>query len=262
MDFNIILLKIKKEFEAAITTATFNGTQYSNWQKAKEALIRSQKIINYIHDYAKHELIINWIDNAFILPPLWKSKPEAKIQWFLKKKNQDITYIPKSVNLKARINVEECLTVNVRSQLSSMQKNIDTLYERTFAEALNLHLEYPNMCLGEVYMIPAYEYDDKKMTKNKVEFKAVSKIEKYLEMFYAIADRNTVKWDEYKYERVALIIVDFNRSKPKFYLSIEELIKDGLIDKETKFTNDMLSKISIKWFWKDIVAKYKKRFKN
>ncbi|MEI8092479.1 MAG: hypothetical protein WCG98_10405 [bacterium] len=74
-----------------------------------------------------------------------------------------------------------------------MQKNIDTLYERTFAEALNLHLEYPNMCLGEVYMIPAYEYDDKKMTKNKVEFKAVSKIEKYLEMFYAIADRNTVK---------------------------------------------------------------------
>lgn len=260
MDFNKILIRIKKEFETAITTAKFNGANYSNGQKAKEALIRSQKIINYIHDYAKHELITNGINGDLILPPLWKSKPEAKIQWFLKKKNQDITYIPKDVNLKEKIKVEKCLTVNVRSQLSSMQKNIDTLYERTFAEALNLHLEHPQMCLWEVYMIPAYEYDDKAMTKNKVEFKAVSKIEKYLEMFYAIADRNTTKWDEYKYERVALIIVDFKRKTPKIYLSIEELIKDWLIDKNTKITNDMISKISIKWFGKDIVAKYKKRF--
>ena len=40
-------------------------------------------------------------------------------------------------------------------------------------------------------MIPAYEYDDKAMENNQIKFKGVSKIERYIEMFYAIADRAT-----------------------------------------------------------------------
>lgn len=34
------------------------------------------------------------------------------------------------------------------------------MYERTFAESLNLHLRCPSMVLGEFYMIPVYSYDD------------------------------------------------------------------------------------------------------
>ena len=34
---------------------------------------------------------------------------------------------------------EKALSINIFSQLSSSAKNFDTLYERTFAEALNFH---------------------------------------------------------------------------------------------------------------------------
>ena len=44
--------------------------------------------------------------------------------------------------------------------MSSLAKNADTLFERIFAKSLNLHMRYPNIVLGEVYLIPVYEYDD------------------------------------------------------------------------------------------------------
>lgn len=93
-----------------------------------------------------------------IYPPIGSSSPEIKIKGFLKSKNQDVAIIP-TEQLVALTNttspeVEKVLSVNIRSQLSSLSKNIDTLYERTFAEALNLHLSYPKQCLGEVYLIP------------------------------------------------------------------------------------------------------------
>src|SRR5699024_12674694 len=54
---------------------------------------------------------------------------------------------------------ERILSVNLRSQLSSLAKNTDTLFERMIAEPLNLHLQYPRMVTGELYMIPVYEYE-------------------------------------------------------------------------------------------------------
>ncbi len=59
----------------------------------------------------------------------------------------------------------ETIAINIRSQISSIQKNFDTLYERTTSEAINLHDRCPKMCLGEVYMIAVPEYDDKEIKK-------------------------------------------------------------------------------------------------
>ena len=70
MDITTILIRLKKEFEDTITTAVFNGERYSNGQKAKERLIRSQKIIHYIHEYVKKEFILNGIDKNLLYPPL------------------------------------------------------------------------------------------------------------------------------------------------------------------------------------------------
>lgn len=68
MNIQEILIKIKKEFDEAITTAVFNGNEYLNGNKAKEALIRSQKIINYIYEYIKDDFIQNGIDASKIFP--------------------------------------------------------------------------------------------------------------------------------------------------------------------------------------------------
>ena len=256
-----ILKNIKVDFDTAITTARFNGNRYANGNKAKEALIRSQRIINLIHEFIKREFGRCGVPVRMIYPPIGNSSPEIKIKGFLKSKNQDIAIIP-TEQLVALTNttspeVEKVLSVNIRSQLSSLSKNIDTLYERTFAEALNLHLSYPKQCLGEVYLIPTHEYDDKTMLRNRVVFKSASKIEGYIRMFQAINSRRAVNKDAYKYERVCLLIADFRQERPKLYSSIEELKRDGLVPQNT---NVSLESLTIENFAEDLLAIYTERF--
>ena len=49
------------------------------------------------------------------------------------------------------------------------------------------------------------------MVDNQVEFKKVSRIEHYIKMFQAINRRTDSDKDEYKYERVCLLIADFRQ---------------------------------------------------
>ena len=261
MTIDQTLKTIKLEFDAAIKTAMFNGKNYTNGNRAKEALIRSQRIINYIHEFVKGEFVRNGVNKNKIYPSLGNTKPEVKIKGFLKSKNQDISIIPDPYLLKKvgdyYPEVEKILTVNIRSQLSSLNKNIDTLYERTFAEALNLHLNYPKQCLGEVYLIPTNEYDDQAMTNNKVVFKNISRIENYIKMFQAINGRKPFKKDQYKYERVCLLIADFRKETPKVYSDINELKQDGLIPTSSDVN---LENLTIDNFAGQLVKIYCERF--
>lgn len=256
-----VLANIKSDFESAVTSATFNGRSYPDGLSAKEALIRSQRIINLLHEFVKHELVACGVNSTKIYPGLGSSNGEVALPGFLKKKQQDIAVIPvgtpqpqgNAVNPR----YERILSVNVRSQLSSMAKNIDTLYERTFAEALNLHLSYPTQCLGEVYLIPTNEYDDKPMVHNRIAFKATAAVERYVEMFQAINGRSVVVGDEYKYERVCLLIVDFRSNPPKLYSDITELKRDGIVPPHSKVT---MNKLTVKNFVSDLLAIYGQRF--
>jgi len=262
MSIQRVLKKIKTDFDTAITTAQFNGKSYANGSKAKTALICSQRIINYIHEFIKNEFIRCGVPNRMIYPPPRRTSPEIKIKGFLKSKNQDVAIIPspdivsgtRSINSKN----EKILTVNIRSQLSSLSKNIDTLYERTFAEPLNLHLSYPKQCLGEVYLIPTHEYDDKAMVKNKIVFnKAASKMVDYISMFQAINNRRTIDKDEFKYERVCLLIADFRQANPKLYNSVDDLMEDNMIPENGNVNMDGLA---IDNFAQDLVNVYIERF--
>jgi hypothetical protein len=261
MDIHQILLQIKTDFDRAITTARFNGNTYANGNKAKEALIRSQKIINLIHEFVKNDFVNCGVPPQMIFPPVGSSNPEIKIKGFLKSKNQDVTIIPTESQVVLSdtdsIDNEKILSVNIRSQLSSLAKNIDTLYERTFAEALNLHLSYPRQCLGEVYLIPTHEYDDKAMLRNQVVYKSVSKIENYIKMFQAINNRLDTDKDGYKYERVCLLIVDFRQENPKLYETIEDLKNDGLVPQDSTVTLENLTSNNLA---NDLLSVYRSRF--
>ena len=260
------LLKFKKLIELAIETDGENG---------KSSIIRSSTLINLIHDAVKHELIKHGANPDNIYPKLGESRPEIKIAGFLKQKNQDVCIIPSNIEMKREsINwgpvategvfdqygfefSQNILVVNVRSQLSSLAKNSDTLFERTFAEALNLHLRYPEMVLGEVYLIPVYEYDDLMVKNRQVGFKiSKTNIEKYISFFHAMNGR--IDGDEdYKYERASLLIVDFTRDTPKLYRTTQELRDDGLISDEFKIGVESLS---FDTFADDILKTYAQRF--
>ncbi len=263
------LKKIKESYETAIKTSGTEGTIN---------LIRTQKPIKLLHDVVKSELIRNKIDPKLIVPGLGKNSGELSLAGLLKKKDQDICVIPKGLKPKEETLTfegilmgehdefgkdfsEKTLSINVRSQLSSSAKNFDTLYERTFAEALNLHLRCPKMVLGEFYMIAVREYDSNEAKRKRVKYRDISgikrHIEKYLLSFGAINNRKTADSDHYKYERVCLLIVDFSSKKPKVYSSDSELEKDNLLPDDTKAT---IKNLNFETFIPDLLKIYSTRF--
>lgn len=263
------LNSIKKSIERAIRK---DGTE------GKNNLIRSQKPIKLLHDVVKSELIQKGINSKLIVPPLKKSNGEYSLAGFFKKKDQDICVVPKGIKPKEEtLNfagilfgqkdkygfeyTEKTLSINVRSQLSSSAKNFDTLYERTFAEALNLHLRCPKMVLGEFYMIAVNEYDSNSANRKKVRFrkiKGVDKhIEKYLLSFDAVNNRKSTKDDHYKYERVCLLIIDFSKTSPKLYSNDEQLKAGGLLPEGSKAS---ITNLNFEYFVSDLLNIYNERF--
>ena len=243
--------QIKNDYETAIN----NGT--------KSSTIRTSKLIKCIHNAVKTDFVNYNIHPSLINPskeylqrvinPTARRynrsrilvDKELKLAGFLKTKTQDISIIPNNIHIAPQVlnlssmmygyndiygDTFTCsiLSVNVRSQLSSIGKNFDTLYERTFAESLNLHLRCPNMVLGEVYLIPTREYDDDASKQGNLVFNSID-VAKYIEAFQAINNRANHNDEKYKYERCCLLIVDFDRAVPKIYNTTAELIQDGYL---------------------------------
>ena len=234
------LLTFKNMIEDSITTGGVNG---------KESMIRQSQLINLIHDAVKYELIQHGVARNQIFPHFGESKPEVKLAGFLKQKDQDVCVVPANIR-KHSLTIDwgpmafqrktdpygfeysdNTLVINVRSQMSSLAKNSDTLFERTFAEAQNLHMRYPNMVLGEVYLIPINEYDDEAVKNNRVAFKDhQTDVEKYISFFNSINGRQLGQAD-YMYERCTLLVVDFSRPQPKLFRNSAELKAAGVISR-------------------------------
>ncbi len=258
-----ILCNMKKDYESAI----INGGQ-----KEVHSLIRSQNLINYIHNYIKEKLILEGVNENNIFPPLNLQKPEIKMSGFLKTKYQDITIfgsdkkeeIIENGVLRGNIDpisthtMNHSISINIRSQLSSLAKNFDTLFERTFAEALNLHSRAPKLVMGEVYMIPIIAYDPEKIKQHKIGWKEPLPINKYIPAFKSLNNRTDITTDYYKYERVALLIIDFRDEIPKEFTSSKQLVKEGLIDDEMKEYYS-LENLTTSDFVEDILKCYKNR---
>ncbi|MBC8487527.1 MAG: restriction endonuclease [Bacteroidetes bacterium] len=240
----------------------------------KQAMIRSSKPINNIHEAVKSKLINNGIARHRIFPPLGETKPELKLAGFFKQKYQDVCVTPEGKETNEDILMEGLLqeatdyygheyteriiSINIRSQISSLAKNFDTLYERTIAEAQNLHVRCPRMCLGEVYMIAVPEYSSNAFKNNEVVFlDRAGTVEKYIKSFQAVNGRTDTGKDEYKYERICLLIVDFSQSMPKIYNTDEELKEAGLLSKNTDAS---IAQLTWETFMLALLEEYQARF--
>ncbi|HBZ67990.1 MAG TPA: restriction endonuclease [Bacteroidales bacterium] len=242
--------------------------------KAKEAMIRSSRPINNIHEAVKADLIRKGISPARIYPPLGETTPELKLAGFIKQKYQDVSVSPEgqvpeeeimtegilreATDYYGKDYTERTISINVRSQMSSLAKNFDTLYERTIAEAQNLHVRCPKMVLGEVYMIPVKEYDASVIDNNEIAFiDRIGAVEKYIKSFQAINGRPDYQREDYKYERVCLLLVDFQQSPAKIYRTNQELYDDGLLKRNSDASIEELSWES---FTDSIINSYNNRF--
>lgn len=273
------LTDIKTAYELALINKTRANT------------IRASKLIKLVHCAVKTDLLNQGIHPSLINPnkarllkvinppkrvlnrPIILEDKELKLCGYLKPKNQDISIIPRNIVVRSEVLqfptflngfndiygsalTEATLSINVRSQLSSLEKNFDTLYERTFAESLNLHLRCNNMVLGEVYMLPVKEYDADAAELGNIAFKRVN-IEKYINAFQAINNRVNINADDYKYERCCLLLVDFDLQTPKIYNTVTDLINDGYLQAGTNVT---MNRLDYNNFVSDILNIYTARF--
>ena len=111
--------------------------------------------------------------------------------------------------------------------------------ERAFAETLNLRLRSERIVMGEVYVIPINELDDREMTLNRVRFSDRKvKIEKFIRAFEAFSGRYNIEIDhQYKYDASALVPVDLSTSPPKIVFNGEDLSEYG-------FSSDLCDRFS------------------
>ena len=262
---------IKTTVENAII---INGTS------GKTSVIRSQGVINMLHEVVKTSLIQNGVHADLIYPPLSQSNGKKTLAGFLKFKKQDICVFPKNkpeilepldfnglyatgvTEPYGELFTEHILSVNVRSQLSSIGNNIDTMYERTYAEPLNLHRRLPKMVLGEVYLLSVRELDSSQVALNNVAYKphtdSVGRyIERYIKGFAALNMRSGQRDDDFKYERVALILADFSQTPVKIYRNNAELNADGILPVNS--TADM-NNLSYDGFVDRLLEVYNRRF--
>lgn len=246
----------------------------------KNSLIRSQQLINLLHETIKSSLVLEGVNPANIHPPLGHSRPEITLAGFLKFKKQDICVFSnnldprrETLNFNGLYNTgvtepygelftEHVLSINVRSQLSSLSKNIDTMFERTYAEPLNLHRRVPKMVLGEVYLISVRELDSAQITRNNPVYSnftesTARQLEKYIKGFSALNLRSGQRDDDFKYERVALIIADFSQSPVRVYNTTAELIADNLLPNNSTASMDNLA---FDGFIRTLLERHERRF--
>lgn len=272
-------------YNTAITTGIFVNSNGESIQKndgasAKASLTTSSQFINKLHEVVKVSIKEELENQDFIFeddfkihPPLNESRPEQVMYGYLKKKKQDVVFLFEdkedetiqkgalrgdidSVGSKA---TDTSIILGVRSSLSSLDKNFDTLIERAYAEALNVRLRNPLVVMGEIFLLPVKEYDQNEMKNNIVAFNSsFTKIKKYMSVFKSISGRNkhTIRADYYKYERSCLLIVDFDQSPIKIYTTLQELKNDNVVPRNFRINYSKLSPVN---FSTDLVNIYKMR---
>lgn len=248
-------------------------------ESGKKSVINSSRTINILHEVVKSGLIAENVNPNLIRPIMGTSKPEVRVAGFLKYKTQDVCVFPNhlkpvsqkidfyglhtgKVDVYGELFSEHILSVNLRSQLSSLSKNKDTMFERTYAEPLNLHRRLPKMVLGEVYLISARELNSNSVKQHKVNYKSIStssktSLQEYIFGFSALNKRAYQGDDYFKYERVSLLIVDFSCNPVKIYESVEELKRDGFLPDEASCS---LEGLTYNNFIKDLLDIYETRF--
>ena len=271
--------EIRDEINETVINGEFtksNGDVVSkdNGLQAREALIRSEKLIQKIHEVAKvslaNEITHSGLENFEVHPPIGSPSPEKDVWGLLKKKKQDVVVLfqqPESetieegpligkVDLLGKEATKNSIVIGVRSQLSSIDKNFDTLMERAFAETMNLRLRHPYLVMGEVYLLAVKEYDEQAMKENRIAFKnRFTNVEKFISIFDGISNRMDHEnlYESYKYEKSALILVDFSQNPVKIYTSLDELKADGIVSSDFNEDYDILAPQN---FASGIVEKY------
>jgi len=182
-----------------------------------EASVRSQSFINVLHDYCITELHRVGIDDSN-----FQIIKEATIYGSHKPKDVDVAVIE-------NINGPQII-IGIRSQMSSVAKNILTYYEEIIGDCISLHDRFPMAVLCYVYLLPKHP-----IKEGLAESVNLERAEK---LFERIAGRDDWRAAKDKYEHFAFLKVDFESEPPTLIDTIPLLSIDKFFDNILKTYND------------------------
>ena len=159
---------------------------------------------------------------------------EAKIFGSSKEKSVDIGVIhPTSGPL---------LAIGVRSQMSSVGKNIMTYYQDIIGECVSLQERFPMMIMGYIYIHPLTAKDGK--TPNH---------ERFAKLYASIAARDDRLYKNQigSYDQFAYLVVDFEKETPQIRDDIVSAAVDGIDLSITTFVDRMIKTFNKRNVWLD-----------
>ena len=115
------------------------------------------------------------------------------------------------------------IVIGVRSQMSSVGKNIENYYEGIIGECISIHDRFPMAVLGYVYLLP----------KNPIKpgLKEDIDLERAEKLFLKITGRNDWHEPHDRYEHFAFLKVDFAADPPALLPTVPALEIHGFFDK-------------------------------
>jgi len=184
---------------------------------APVASVRNQTFIDVLHDYCISEL-----SNVGIVDDVFHIIKEATIYGSHKSKNVDVAVIE-------NINGPQII-IGIRSQMSSVAKNILTYYEEIIGDCISLHDRFPMAVLCYVYLLPK-----RPIKENCAELINFGRAE---QLFERITGRDDWRGPKDKYEHFAFLKVDFETDPPTLIDTIPLLNIDNFFDNIVKTYNN------------------------
>ncbi|MBN2020694.1 MAG: hypothetical protein JW749_10785 [Sedimentisphaerales bacterium] len=161
--------------------------------------VRSQEMIKLLHDFSVQELKRLGISEKEVT-----IRTEARIFGSHKPKEVDVAVIhPQAGPL---------IVISLRSQMSSIEKNFANYYEGIIGDVISLHGKYPDLVIGQIYLLPKRTIIK---DKNGHTRKESHDLEKKEPLFLRIANRKNGTDRMDKYEHVAFLAVDFLKNPPE-----------------------------------------------
>ena len=209
--------------------------------------VRSQEFIQRLHRYCASELYklldknkvqLISLDDMYRRPgdphyPIIKIEPdkyqlmqEATLFGSHKNKDEDVV-------LTQYANGPQ-IAIGVRSEMSSIGKNVINYYEGIIGECTSLHDRFPMATLGYVYLLPNKALVPDRKT-GKYEIPDLDRIEN---LFKKITNRKDWHDPHDVYEHFAFIKVDFYSNPPKILSTCPELSIETFFDKLIATHND------------------------
>ena len=200
------------------------------------ASVRGQTFIYYLHKYCVEELYrtigsekVQKIELSDMKQPTGKPHyPKVQIDPQKYQLMQEVTLFGSHKNKDEDIALTHFangpqIAIGVRSQMSSVGKNLENYYEGIIGECISLHDRFPMATLGYVYLLP----------KNSIKPGLTEEIDlnRAETLFQKITERNDWHNPHDRYEHFAFLKVDFSTDPPTIIPSSSELSIETFFDR-------------------------------